>query len=452
MTHPVISLTAQFAQRICATSFDTLSADDVGITKRLIADGIAVAVAGSAEQAPKMFAEHVREQGGRGQCPVWGFGFSTTPLLATYANAVSMHVLDFEPMSNPSTHAISPTVPVAFALALRDGLDGRELLTACAKGFEAQGRLLAAVDHRREASKFHAPGVVGPFGSAVVAAHLLGLDAGQLTHALAIAASRSGALRANIGHGVKCTHCGNAAAAGLEAALLAKRGLTANADILGHEDGFVAAFFPKGIDRDMLLGYGKPFRFREPGMAIKFFPSKFPTHFAIAAALEARRTIADPATIRAVKLITPAMPDVDRPRPVSGLEGKFSFQYAAACALLDGRVGIPSFHDDRRFAADLEALLPKISIEVDAALPTVFSRMQISIEVTLADGGVHRATCTRPPGFWGAPIDLAQHRAKVADCLAVRLDTATAARVTTLIESLETLDAGGVSELSLLLN
>ena len=67
------------------------------------------------------------------------------------------------------------------------------------------------------------------------------------------------------------------------------------------------------------------------------------------------------------------------------------------------------------------------------------------------DGTVHRATCTRPPGFWGAPRDIEQHRAKVADCLAVRLDKAKAARVTELLESLETLDAQGVRELSLLL-
>lgn len=446
-----MSLTAQLAGIIQNATFASLSAADVATTKRLIADGIAVAVAGSAERAPGVIAEHVREQGGREQCPVWGFGFSTTPQLAAYANAVSMHVLDFEPMSSPSTHALSPTVPVAFALAVRDGRNGRELLTACAKGFEMQGRLLAAVDHRREASKFHAPGVVGPFGSAVVAGHLLGLDASALNHALAMAASRSGALRGNIGHGVKCTHCGNAATAGLDAALLAQRGLTAHTDILGHEDGFVAAFFPKGIDRDMLLGYGQPFRFRDPGMAIKFYPSKYPTHFAIAAALEVRQAIADPALINAVKLVTPAMPDVDRPEPVTGLEGKFSFQYTAACALLDGKVGISSFHDQRRFRGDMKSMLRRMKVSVDASLPTAFNRMQVSIEVTLHDGAVHRATCARPPGFWGAPLDAGQHRAKIADCLALRLDASRAARVTGLLESLESLDAGGVRELSDLL-
>jgi 2-methylcitrate dehydratase PrpD len=446
-----MSLTAQLAGIIRNTTFESLGTADVATAKRLIADGIAVAVAGSQEQAPQMFAEHVKEQGGREQCPVWGFGFKTSPVAAAYANAVSMHVLDFEPMSRPSTHAVSPTVPVAFALALRDGLDGRELLTACAKGFEMQGRLLAAVDHRRESSKFHAPGVVGPFGSAVVAGHLLGLDEDQLNYALAIAASRSGALRANIGHGVKCTHCGNAAAAGLEAALLAKRGLTANADILAHVDGFAAAFFPKGIDRDMLLGYGKPFRFSDPGMAIKFYPSKYPTHFAISAALEVRKMIADPALINAVNLITPSMPDVDRPAPVSGLEGKFSFQYAAACALLDGKVGIASFHDQRRFRGDMKSMLRRMKVTVDPSLPTTFHQMQVSIEVTLHDGSLHRAACTRPPGFWGAPLDIVQHREKLRDCLMTRLDAGRTAQVTGLLESLESLPAAAVRELSLLL-
>lgn len=446
-----MSLTAQLAGIIHGTTFASLGEADVFTAKRLIADGIAVAVAGSQEQAPQMFAEHVKEQGGRELCPVWGFGFKTSPVAAAYANAVSMHVLDFEPMSRPSTHAVSPTVPVAFALALRDGLDGRELLTACAKGFEMQGRLLAAVDHRRESSKFHAPGVVGPFGAAVVAGHLLGLDEAQLNYALAIAASRSGALRANIGHGVKCTHCGNAAAAGLEAALLAKRGLSANTDILAHVDGFIAAFFPKGINRDVLLGYGKPFRFSDPGMAIKFYPSKYPTHFAISAALEVRKAIADPALINAVNLVTPSMPDVDRPAPVSGLEGKFSFQYAAACALLDGRVGIASFHDQRRFRGDMKSMLRRIKVSVDPALPTTFHQMQVSIEVTLHDGSVHRATCKQPPGFWGAPLDIALHREKVRDCLTTRLDVGRVARVTGLLESLETLPVDGVRELSLLL-
>ena len=59
-----MSLTAQLAGIIRNTRYESLSPADVAIVKRLIADGIAVAVAGAREQAPQLFAEQVREQGG----------------------------------------------------------------------------------------------------------------------------------------------------------------------------------------------------------------------------------------------------------------------------------------------------------------------------------------------------------------------------------------------------
>ncbi|MCW5603113.1 MAG: MmgE/PrpD family protein [Burkholderiales bacterium] len=447
-----MSLTAKLAEHIGGITFDSLSPVDLMTVKRLIADGIAVAMAGSREEAPPaIFAEHAREQGGDGPCPVWGFGFRTSPFWAAYANAVSMHVLDFEPMSSPSTHAVSPAVPAALAIAVRDGHDGRELIAACAKGFEIQGRILAAAGHKREHSKLHAPGMVGPFGSAVAVAHLLKLDATQLVNALGIAASRAGSLRANIGYMVKCTHCGNAAAGGLEAALLAARGFTANADIFGAAEGYAAALFPKGMDEGILLDYGKPFRFVDPGMAIKFYPSKYPTHFGISAALEVQPAVGDPAKIASVRITTPAMPDVSRPEPGSGLEGKFSFQYTVACALLDGRVGMRSFHDGRRYREDMTALLPKIAVTMDPTIPTEFTKMRVAVEVQMRDGIIHRAVCDRPPGFWGVPFDDSLHREKIRDCLGTRLDRDRVTRVEQLLESLEGLSAERVKELGALL-
>ena len=56
------------------------------------------------------------------------------------------------------------------------------------------------------------------------------------------------------------------------------------------------------------------------------------------------------------------MDDADRPQPRSGLEGKFSFQYTAAIALLDGTVRADSFTDERRFRPDAVELLGRISL------------------------------------------------------------------------------------------
>lgn len=59
-----------------------------------------------------------------------------------------------------------------------------------------------------------------------------------MARAPGIAASRTGALMANVGTMTKCLHCGIAARHGVEAALLAEAGFTANPDILEIPRGY----------------------------------------------------------------------------------------------------------------------------------------------------------------------------------------------------------------------
>ena len=448
---PQESATARIAAIVAGVTSAALDEQALAAAKLLIADGIAVAVAGSVEEAPRIVAAHVQDMACRSQASVWSFGFKTTAAQAAFANAVSMHVLDFEPMSSPPTHALSPTLPVALALGEWLQLPGREILTACAKGFEMQGRVLLASSHDRGALPFHTPGVVGVMGSAVAAAHLLGLGPLQLQHALGIAASRCAGLSANTGSMVKCTHCGNVAIAGLEAGLLAKRGFTANPAIFEARAGYVETFFPKHFDYEALFAFGRPYRFVDPGMAIKFYPSKYPTHFGIAAAMALRKRIADPGAIGRVHIDIPEIADADRPKPRSGLEGKFSFQYTVAAALLDGRVGIDTFSDDRRFRADMADLLARIELSRDPTRSRDTRDMWVEVSVDLRDGTRHKEVCARPPGSWGAPIDRDSHRDKLVSCLGVRLSAADAAAVIELLERLEQLEAGDVQRLTGLL-
>ena len=445
---PAANRTAEIAARIAEVKDESLDADTIIAVKRLIVDGIAVAIAGTAEVAPRIIAEQVRELGSQPLSTVWGFGFRTAPQSAAFCNAVSMHVLDFEPMSSPPTHAVSPTLPAAFALGESTRASGREIVTACAKGFEMQGRVLLASSHDRGELPFHTPGVVGVMGSVVASSHLLGLDAPQIAHALGIAASRCSGLSANTGSMVKCTHCGNASSAGLEAALLARRGFTANPRIFDAPSGYVATFFPRRFDYAALLDFARPYRCVDPGMALKFYPSKYPTHFAISAALDARKQIKDLSGIRRVRVLAPDIEDADRPQPRSGLEGKFSLQYTAAAALLDGRVGIATFRDERRFAPDMTALLERTLVVRDPGASRDTRKMRIEVEVELASGETVRGVCTAPPGSWGLPVDPAQHRAKVTDCLSVRFDEARRARILGLLDRLEQLSSDEVAELA----
>lgn len=443
------SPTAELCKTLSAVTFESLDRETVAAVKRLIADAIAVAIAGSREVPPRIVADHVRELGATPASSVWGFGMRTAPAHAAYANAVSMHVLDFEPMSSPPTHAASPVVPAAFALAEARGASGGDIVAACAKGFEIQGRVLVASAHDRGELPFHSPGVVGVMGSAVASGHVLRLDAEQLRHALGMAASRCSGLPANTGSMVKCTHCGYAAAGGVESAQMAARGFLANPGIFEARAGYVATFFPKHFDYDTLLRFGRPFGCVDPGMAIKFFPSKYPTHFAIAAALELRPRIGDPSAIGRVRILTPDIDDADRPQPRGGLEGKFSFQYTAAAALLDGKVGVHSFTDERRYRPDMVALLEKTTVVRDKTLSrdTRNMRVEVEVEVEGSGGSKHKAVCDRPPGSWGAPVDAKQHRVKLMECLGARLREADAAGVLERLDRLDQLSAAEVKQL-----
>ena len=444
--------TLAIAKHVCAITYAELGADTVAMVKRLIADGVAVAIAGSVEEPPRLLAEDILAQGGAARATVWGFGFKSSPAQAAFVNAAAMHVLDFEPMSNPPTHAVSPTVPAAFALAEARHTDGRDIIAACAKGFEMQGRVLLAADPKRGALPFHTPGVIGVMGSTVAAAHLMQLRPQQLAHALGIAASRCGGLSANTGSMVKCTHCGNVAAAGVQAASLAARGFTAHPGILDAPHGYVATFFAAHFDYELLLQYGNPYRCVDPGMAIKFYPSKYPTHFAIAAALDARVAVGDPARIHSVRIITPEIIDANRPNPRSGLEGKFSFQYVAAAALLDGVIGSNTFTDARRFSADMVALLDKTTVVQDAGISRDTRRMHVVMEITLSDGAVVKRTCRKPPGTWGEPIPAALHQAKIRDCLRARLAEPRLSQVIEMLDNLEKLASPDVADLCALLS
>jgi len=270
---------------------------------------------------------------------------------------------------------------------------------------------------------FHPPGAVGAFGSAVACGVLLGLDAATLAQAVGIAASRAGGIQGNIGSMTKALHCGQSAMAGFEAALMASRGFTADRDAVGGPRGYGRAFYGETFDPASLTAPHALFVL-DPGPAFKFFPSQYGTHFVITAALAARGALwqhgltpQDIEGIEAMRIVVPPMPYVDRPLPATGLDGKFSFQYVAALAVIDGKVDVASFTDERRFRADMVRLLPRITVEGDAAREGTFDRMHVDVQVRLTDGRQSEAACDGPPGIWGRPVKPELLAGKALDCL-----------------------------------
>ncbi|KRE18234.1 hypothetical protein ASE63_03460 [Bosea sp. Root381] len=451
-----MSLTAAFTTTLLGLAEAGLDDTARQAARSLVLDGLAVAALGAGEKGPTILAEVAPEAQRAASAALIGREKRVSPADAARINGAAMHVLDFEPMWNPANHSLSTTLPALMALAETGAASsdrplGERILSALAIGIEAQERLrLASGQFEPGELVFHPPGAVGPIGSAAACGFLLGLEPEALTHAVGIAASRAGGLQANIGSMTKALHCGQSAASGLESAMLAARGFTADADALGHPRGYGRAFFGDRFDPAALTRRHDALQIVRPGPAYKLYPSQYGTHFVITAALAARAQLPLGASIERVVIHCPPMDYVDRHAPATGLAGKFSFQYTAALALLDGAVTVASFTDERRFAPDIVALLKRITIAPDPTRQGRFDAMTLGIDVTHAGGDI-RGECDGPPGIWGRPVAPERIRAKAADCLTSAIGAGPATRVVSLCDAFETLDRDGVTHLMALL-
>jgi hypothetical protein len=136
-------------------------------------------------------------------------------------------------------------------------------------------------------------------------------------------------------------------------------------------------------------------------------------------------------------VVFPRFEYVNRPQPETGLDGKFSVQYTTAVALLDGEITVDSFNNERRFAPDVVALLPKVTLRFDDDIPNDFDRMHIDMTVTLTDGCVLRLRVDKLSGWVGSPLTREQRLKKFYSCARRVLTKDSADRIVALVENLE---------------
>ena len=146
-----------------------------------------------------------------------------------------------------------------------------------------------------------------------------------------------------------------------------------------------------------------------------------------------------PAQIENVEVIFPRFDYIDRSQPGSGLDGKFSVQYTTAIALLDGEITIDSFTNERRFAADVVALLPAVTLRFDDAIPLDFDQMHAIVKVGLIGGRQVTKRIDRLSGWVGFPLTREQRLKKFFSCARRILEEQPARRLLELVERLETL-------------
>ena len=428
--------------KVLALDYPALPQAAIDMAKAVTLDGLAVTLAGASEPlgVGRISIDYVREMGGAPQASVIAGGFKTSMQNAAYANGTMAHALDFDNTWYPLNHPTSPTLPVILAIAENHQLPGKKIITAIAAAFEVQGRVRLAATGLKTGAGFHKPGTTGMFGAVTAAAKMLDLDKRQTLMAFGLAGSRAGSISINTGTMTKSSHSGHAARMGVECGVLAKMGWTASADVFGPK-GFFDTFFHGDANPALLIeDFAAPLRMVDPGVGFKKHPSNYFTHRPIDAALALREEHSIvPGAIDHVQVIFPHFDYVNRPQPLTGLDGKFSVQYTTLIALLDGEITVASFTNERRFAADVEALLPKVKLTVDAAIPPDFDQMHTVVNVWLKDGRQVSKRVDKLSGWIGSPLTREQRLKKFFGCTRDILDESKARRMLELVENLDAL-------------
>ncbi|BCB89972.1 hypothetical protein Psuf_072850 [Phytohabitans suffuscus] len=311
-------------------------------------------------------------------------GAGLGPRADAFRLAVLAQVLDLsDGWRFGGNHPSSPVVAACMALAMRDtvrdtGLDPVRVRVAMVAGYEVGARLSAATHPEQTLGGLHPTGTTGAVAAAAASASLLRLDPAATGTALALAAAYAplsligGVLT---GATAKALDAGYAARTGLEAALLARAGVSGWSGALEDPHGFVAAV--TGGRRGGLPVDDLGDRYTIAEVYLKPYPACRHTHSAIEAALAVRAEDSGLSDVEQIAAVDVASYDVAT-RVVGGRTGvrssyvacQLSLPYVVAAALHDGGYGPAQLRPAAIARPAVQALAGRVRLRTDDGLDT----------------------------------------------------------------------------------
>jgi 2-methylcitrate dehydratase PrpD len=329
-------------------------------------DCAGVMIAGSAEDAVRIATDTLAPPAGEATLT---FGKASAPALtAALINGIAAHALDYDDVAQRG-HPSAVLVPAILAEAQALGSSGKDMVCAYAAGYETWAELVRRDPDQHHEKGWHPTGIFGAIGAAAACASLRKLDHDRAAHAIALGASQSAGIMANFGTMTKPFHAGRSAQAGVLAARLAANGFTASPDALEHKQGFLSAVSPHGKrDLESPCEAGRNWKILQAKLGIKKYPLCYCTHRVLDAVLDlVKATPIAAASIERVTVSTSRhfVSILRNHSPQTGLEAKFSMEFAVACAIIAGRASLPELTDDFVRRPEVQALMKRVQIRPD---------------------------------------------------------------------------------------
>jgi 2-methylcitrate dehydratase PrpD len=388
-----------------------------------IIDCVGVMIAGAAEQPVRIVSAMLAASTQNDGAPEVPSGRNLAASDAALVNGVAAHVLDYDDVALAG-HPSAVLVPSILAEGWSLDCSGTDALAAYVAGYEVWAQVAALEPGHFHERGFHPTAVMGALATAAACARLRKLDSTKTAHAIAIAASLASGLVANFGTMTKSLHAGRTAQSGVLAARLADQGFTASLDVLEHQTGFLRAHSPSGspnIDHGT-IDIGKNWRLAELGINVKRYPTCYATHRSIDAMLGlVREYKLKPDDIKEIRVHTGVTQKLmlRNTNPQTGLEAKFSMEFAMAAALIAGRVGLAELTDEFVSRPEVGATFAKVRCTTtDEMMPgdQPFAPTD-QVSVVLASGKVlEHAPVVHAKGSWQQPLSRDELKDKFMDC------------------------------------
>lgn len=295
---------------------------------------------------------------------VLGTDLRTAPDLAAFANGTAARYAEMNDVyhapGSAGGHPSDVIMPV-LAAAEYARVAGRTLLTGIVLAYETYLRLSDVMKDSGFDSATYAA-----IGSALGAGKVLGLGREQLRDCVSLAAIPNNALRqSRQGHLSmwKAAAAGQAARAGVFAAVLARAGMTAPAMPFEGSDGWLDVVARRKID---LAPLGDPYKVKET--LLKPRASCATTISSILAAEKAYEQAAGRLQVRSVLVETygPAKRGMATGEhhwhPTTRETADHSIPYVVAATLLDGTVGPDQFDRTHRTNPELQDILSRVAV------------------------------------------------------------------------------------------
>lgn len=447
---------AQYAWKM---DFDHLPAEVVEATKKAVIDTLGAMIAGSQDRGCSLLVSYIRDWQGRAESTIAAEEEKAPACLAAQANGAMARALEIDDCSDLyPIHPSASVIPTCLAIAeAKGGVTGRDLITACAIGHDLVMRLGLATSLTPVASGHY--NLFKVIGLAAAAAKLLDLDETGIHNSMGIAYSQMVGDVQAYADGVMTVYIqqGTKAKSAIEAALMARKGITGSRNILEGQWGFFRSYEPQHDLTLLSKGLGQEFKGAE--LSIKLYSACRFTHEAIDLALSFRSYGLAPKDIERVvvrvneqsyKMVCD--PVEKKQTPTTEVDAKFSLPFVVAAAFERGQVFIDEVSGESIKDRNILDLARRITPQTAPSLKTEHVLGTTTMEITTKDGQTLSKETKYPKGSLGNPVNMEECVKKFRKCVKHSALPYSSRQIEKMIDTVSCLEAvGEVRELGALL-